>query len=52
MHFAKPVDFKFPQEKVLRLAESIGGVTSIEGQLVNSRAPDVAIYLRSTYAWP
>jgi len=23
-----------------------GGVTSIDGQLVNSRAPDIAIYLR------
>ena len=47
MHFAKPADFKFPQEKVLRLAEQWGGVTPIEGQLVNSRAPDVAIYLRT-----
>ena len=35
--FAKPADFKFPREKVLRLAlKTAGGVTSLEGQLVNS----------------
>ena len=39
--FAKPADFKFPQEKVGR---TVGGVTSVEGQLVNSQAPDIAIY--------
>ena len=47
MHFAKPADFKFPQEKVLKVGRTEGGVTSIEGQVVNSRAPDVAIYLRT-----
>ena len=48
MHFAKPAGFNFPQEKVLRLAaRTVGGVISIEGPLVNSRAPDVAIYLRT-----
>ena len=30
-----PADFEFPREKVLRLTEQQGGVTS-EGQLVNS----------------
>jgi len=30
------------------LAEQyLSGVTSIDGQLVNSRAPDIAIYLRT-----
>ena len=30
-----------------KVGRTVGGVTSIEGQLVNSRAPDVAIYLRT-----
>ena len=35
--FAKPTDFEFSREKVLRLAlETAGEVTSLEGQLVNS----------------
>ena len=40
--FAMPADFEFP--KVDRTA---GGVTSQEGQLVNSRAPEIGIYLRT-----
>ena len=41
-----PADFEFPQEKVLRLTEQhAGGVTLLEGQLVNSRVPEIAIYL-------
>ena len=47
--FAKPADFKFPREKVLRL--TVGVMTAIEEQLVNSRAPDIAIYFR-TYLFP
>ena len=40
-------DFEFPREKVLRLAEQqVHGVTSLEGELVNSRMPEIAIYLR------
>ena len=42
-----PADFEFPREKVLRLTEQQGGVTSLEGQQVNSRAPEIAIYLRT-----
>ena len=38
--FAMPADFEFP--KVDRTA---GGVTLQEGQLVNSGAPEIAIYL-------
>ena len=34
---AKPADFEFPQEKVLKLAKQQGGVTSLEGQLSNAR---------------
>ena len=44
--FAKPADFKFQREKVDR---TVDGVTSIEGQLVNSRAPDIVIYLRTYF---
>ena len=40
--FALPADFEFP--KVYRTA---GGVTSQEGQLVNSRPPEIAIYLHT-----
>ena len=39
--FAIQADFEFP--KVDRTA---GGVTLQEGQLVNSRPPEIAIYLR------
>ena len=38
MAFPKPVDFEFPREKVLRLAEQQGGM--------NLRVPKIAIYLR------
>ena len=41
MHFAKPADFKF------KVGRTVGRVTSIEGQQMKSRAPDVAIYLRT-----
>ena len=41
--FAKTADFEFLREKVLRLAEQ--QVTSLERQLVNSRAPEIAVYL-------
>ena len=40
--FAMSADFQFP--KVDRTA---GGVTSQEGQLVNSRPPEIGIYLRT-----
>ena len=41
MHFAKPADFKF------KVGRTVGRVTSIEGQQMKSRAPDVAVYLRT-----
>ena len=45
--FAIPADFEHPREKVLRLTKIAGGMTSLEGQLVNSRAPKIAIYLHT-----
>ena len=45
--FAIPADFECPREKVLRLTNTAGGMTSLEGQLVNSRVPKIAIYLHT-----
>ena len=42
--FTKPADFELLREKALRLAEQ-QAVTSLEGELVNSRVPEIAIYL-------
>ena len=45
--FGMPADFEFPREKVLKVDRTAGGVTSPKGQLVNSRVPEIAIYLRT-----
>ena len=41
--FAMQADFEF-----LKVDRTAGGVTSQEGQLVNSRPPEIAIYLRTS----
>ena len=45
--FAKPADFEFPHEKILLKVGRWDDIGSLEGQLVNSRPPEVAIYLRT-----
>ena len=45
--FARPADLKNPREEGTKVDRTVSGVTSIEGQLVNSRALDIAIYLRT-----
>ena len=46
--FVKPADFKFPQQKVLRLVEQqVGGDITRSWQLVNSRATEIVIYLHT-----
>ena len=44
---AKPADFEFPQEKVLRLAEQqVGWYHYEDNWWTSSRAPEISIYLR------
>ena len=45
--FAKPADLEFLREKVLHSAEQ-QTVTSLEGQLMNSRAPDICTYVQAS----
>ena len=45
--FAKPADFEFPHEKILLKVSRWDDIGSLEGQLVNSRPPEIAIYLRT-----
>ena len=49
---AIPADFQFPQEKVLKLTlRTAGGVTSLEGQPLNSREPEIGsdIFMRASF---
>ena len=39
--FAKPADFEFPHEKMLLKVGRWDDIGSLEGQLVNSRPPEV-----------
>ena len=45
--FAKRRDVEFPRQKVYGWQNSIVGSDQIQGRLVNSRAPEIVIYLRT-----
>ena len=50
--FAKPADFKSSSMREgTKGGRTVGGVTSVEGRLVNSQAPDIAIYLCTALAF-
>ena len=50
--FAKPADFEFPREKELRFCRTVGAMTSLDRELVNSRVPEIAalMYARPSIA--
>ena len=51
--FAKPADFKISTRESTKVGRTVGVVTAIEEQLVNSRAPDILQFISARiYAQP
>ena len=47
--YAKPADFEVSTREGTKIGRIVGGVASLEGQLVNSRAHEIAIYAHKLF---